>query len=163
MLLRLALCAAALLGSRVAGDGSAGLECAADGGASHERAARSGLVGNTHSAARSERAARQLWQVAAPGVITTVAGNGDYGFSGDNGPATSAVLRSPSGVAAGASGDVWAADTYNHRIRLVSASSGDIWTVAGNGTSGFSGDNGPATSATLQFPYGVAAGASGGL
>jgi uncharacterized protein (TIGR03437 family) len=95
------------------------------------------------------------------GVITTVAGNGTYGFSGDNGPATSARLYSPSGVAVDSAGNLYIADADNNRIRKVS--DGVITTVAGNGTEGFSGDNGPATSAQLYNPYGVAVDSAGNL
>ena len=87
------------------------------------------------------------------GVITTVAGSGTYGLSGDNGPATSAELEDPYGVALDSAGNFYVADTNNSRIRRVS--NGVITTVAGNGTGGFSGDNGPATSAELAIPYGV--------
>ena len=83
------------------------------------------------------------------GVITTVAGNGTAGFSGDNGPATSAQLNYPQGVAVDSAGNLYIADTGNNRIRKVS--NGVITTVAGNGTAGFSGDNGPATSAQLHW------------
>ena len=71
--------------------------------------------------------------------------HGLLGFSGDNGPATSAQLNSPDGVAVDSFGTLYIADTGNSRIRK--ASNGVISTVAGNGTPGFSGDNGPATSA----------------
>ena len=83
-------------------------------------------------------------------MIATVAGNGACGFSGDNGPATSAQLDFPMGVAVDSSGNLYIADTYDYRIRKVS--NGVITTVAGNGTPGFSGDNGPATSAQLDVP-----------
>src|ERR1019366_9345320 len=95
------------------------------------------------------------------GVITTVAGSGTAGFSGDNGPATSAQLYYPAGVAVDAAGNLYIADQYNHRIRKVS--NGVITTVAGSGTAGFSGDNGPATSAQLSGPGGVAADSAGNL
>ncbi len=86
------------------------------------------------------------------GIITTVAGNGTLGYSGDNGLATSAKLDVPSGVAVDASGNIYIADTYNNCIRKITATTGIITTVAGNGAAaGYSGDNGPATSAgTLQ-------------
>ncbi len=83
-------------------------------------------------------------------MITTVAGNGTAGYSGDNGPATSAQLIYPHGVAVDSAGNLYIADTNNYRIRKVS--NGVITTIAGNGTSGFSGDNGPATSAQLSDP-----------
>jgi RHS repeat-associated protein len=95
------------------------------------------------------------------GIITTVAGNGDYGFSGDGGDATAASLYFPSGVAVDALGDLYIADTYNHRIRKVSQ--GIITTVAGNGGLGFSGDGGDATAASLYYPSGVAVDASGDI
>jgi sugar lactone lactonase YvrE len=88
------------------------------------------------------------------GVITTVAGNGTPGFSGDNGPATSARLFEPVGVAVDSAGNLYIADFRNSRVRRVSK--GVITTVAGNGRGGFSGDNGPATSAQLVEPFGVA-------
>jgi hypothetical protein len=97
-----------------------------------------------------------------PGEITTVAGNNAWGYSGDNGPATSAWLDSPNSVAVDASGNLYIADTSNNRIRKV-APSGAITTVAGNGTAGYSGDGGPATSAELDRPYGVAVDQSGNL
>ena len=95
------------------------------------------------------------------GVITTVAGNGTAGFSGDNGPATSAQLYDPAGVAVDSAGNLYIADTGNNRIRKVS--NGVITTVAGNGTAGFSGDGGPATSAQLNDPQGVAVDSAGNL
>jgi DNA-binding beta-propeller fold protein YncE len=73
-------------------------------------------------------------------VIATVAGNRAQVFSGDNGPATSAQLNEPQGVAVDAAGNLCIADTDNNRLRKVS--SGIIATVAGSGTAGFSGDNG---------------------
>jgi uncharacterized protein (TIGR03437 family) len=95
------------------------------------------------------------------GVITTVAGNGTRGFSGDNGPATSAGLFDPSGLAVDSVGNLYFADSGNNRIRKVT--NGVITTVAGNGTPGFSGDNGPAASAGLYAPIGVAADSAGNL
>jgi len=95
------------------------------------------------------------------GIITTVAGNGTPGFSGDNGPATSAQLYLPYGIAVDSAGNLYIGDSGNNRIRKVS--NGVIATVAGNGTFGFSGDNGPATSAQLANPYGVAIDSAGNL
>ena len=86
------------------------------------------------------------------GVITTVAGNGSSGFSGDNGLAISAELSSPFGIALNAAGDLFIADMNNNRIREVNHSTGVITTIAGNGTDGFSGDNGPATAAQVAYP-----------
>ena len=96
------------------------------------------------------------------GVITTVAGNGLLtSFSGDGGAATSAQMYSPQGVAVDSSGNVYIADTNNNRVRMVS--NGVITTVAGTGTQGFSGDGGPATSAELYGPIGVAVDTAGNL
>jgi sugar lactone lactonase YvrE len=95
-------------------------------------------------------------------IIQTVAGNGTSAFSGDNGAATTASLSEPFGVAADAIGNLYIADTSNHRIRKVDTS-GRITTVAGNGTEGFSGDGGPATNATLNTPIGVAVDRAGNL
>src|ERR1700746_3763228 len=82
-------------------------------------------------------------------IILTAAGNGTSAFSGDNGAAATASLADPFGVAADAVGNLYIADTSNHRIRKIDTS-GIITTVAGNGTESFSGDGGPATSATLN-------------
>ena len=101
-------------------------------------------------------------KVSTNGIITTVAGNGTYGYSGDGGSATSAKLNYPTGVAVDASGNLFIADEENHRIRKVSTS-GVITTVAGNGTKGYNGDGGIADSAELYYPTGVAVDASGNL
>ena len=95
------------------------------------------------------------------GLIATVAGNGKFKFSGDGGPATSAALNGASGVAVDSAGNVFAADVGNHRIRRVS--SGIITTVAGNGISGYSGDQGSAAGAELFFPSAVAADSAGNI
>jgi prepilin-type N-terminal cleavage/methylation domain-containing protein len=100
---------------------------------------------------------------ASTGIITTVAGNGTAGYSGDGGAATSAELWGPYGVAVDSSGNLYIVEIWNFRIRKVTASTGIITTVAGNGTSGYSGDNGAATSAELWTPYGVAVDSSGNL
>jgi sugar lactone lactonase YvrE len=100
--------------------------------------------------------------VSPSGVITTVAGNGTAGFSGDGGPATAAQLHFPSGVAVDGAGDLYIADSVNERVRRVSPS-GVIATVAGNGTFGFSGDGGPATAAQLGFPNQLAVDGIGNL
>ena len=104
----------------------------------------------------------RIRKVSANGIITTIAGTGTYGFSGDGGVATSAQLYEPSGVATDAAGNLYIADFGNNRIRKVS-DNGIITTIAGTGTSGFSGDGGVATSAELNFPIGVATDAAGNL
>jgi len=97
------------------------------------------------------------------GTITTVAGTGGVsGFSGDGGQATSARLRGPRTMEADANGNLYITDTQNHRVRKVD-STGRITTFAGTGTAGYSGDNGPATSARLNNPHGVAVDAAGNV
>ncbi len=102
--------------------------------------------------------------LAAPGVgdITTVAGTGVPGYNGDGGVATSAQLNSPYGVAVDAWGNLFIADSENQRVRKVTASR-VITTVAGTGVAGYNGDGGAATSAQLNYPYGVAVDPSGNL
>ncbi|MBZ5629004.1 MAG: CHAP domain-containing protein [Acidobacteriia bacterium] len=84
--------------------------------------------------------------------ITTVAGNGTAGFSGDGGLATSAQLNFPDGVALDSSGNLFIGDALNNRIRKVAITTGNIVTVAGKGSAGYSGDGGSATNASLSFP-----------
>ena len=97
----------------------------------------------------------RIRRVDSSGTTTTIAGTGVSGFSGDGGAAVQARLNSPHGVAVDGSGNVFIADTNNHRIRRVD-SSGTITTIAGTGVSGFSGDGGPAVQAQLYLPHGVA-------
>ena len=89
------------------------------------------------------------------GVITTFAGNGMYGYSGDNGPATNAEFNGPEKVRCDDSGNVYISDQWNSAVRKVNAITGIITTYAGNGTAGYSGDNGPTTSAELNRPAGL--------
>jgi sugar lactone lactonase YvrE len=97
------------------------------------------------------------------GVITTVAGNGEGLYGGDGGQATSAELHRPYGVAVDTDGNIYIADTLNNRIRKVTISTGIITTVAGTGAPSYSGDGGPATSAGLNNPTGVAFDTAGNL
>ncbi len=101
-------------------------------------------------------------KVDTSGVISTVAGNGVAGYSGDGGPAANAQLNGPFGLAMDAAGDIYIADYYNHRIRKVNTS-GVISTVAGNGVGGYSGDGRSATDAQLHLPYRVAVDAVGNI
>src|SRR5205814_1665754 len=149
----------------VAGNGTAGFS--GDGGpaTAAELAGPAGVAldgaGNLFLAESSQWAERppanaRVRQVAAGrGAITTVAGGGTCGFSGDGGPATAAGLFSPSGVALDGAGNLFIADSNSRRVRRVDASTGTITTVAGNGTFGFGGDGGPATAAQVD-PTGVA-------
>jgi len=100
---------------------------------------------------------------AATGLITTIAGNGTAGFFGDGGAATSAELNGPGGTVVDSAGNLYIADFVNQRIRMVSATTGTITTIAGNGTAGFSGDNGAATSAELSGPVSDALDSAGNL
>jgi trimeric autotransporter adhesin len=107
------------------------------------------------------------------GNIYTVAGNGVGGYSGDGGPATSAELDFPDGVAVDAAGNLLLTDTSNNRVRVVAASTGtfygqsmttgDIYTIAGDGTSGFTGDGGPATAAELFEPGSLSVDSAGNV
>ena len=99
---------------------------------------------------------------ASTGIITTVAGNGGFTFSGDGGLATAASLNHPAGVALDTNGNLFIADAYNCRVRRVDASTGIITTFAGSGQSGVSGDGGLATSVDIS-PVGVAIESSGNL
>src|SRR5215470_7066938 len=112
-------------------------------------------------------------QAMTAGDIYTVAGNGTFGFSGDGGPATSAALFSPSSVQVDHAGNLVIADLDNFRIRVVAESTGtfygqamtagDIYTVAGDGVEGFSGDGGPATGAELDSAARVTVDPAGNL
>ena len=97
------------------------------------------------------------------GIITTIAGDGAFAFSGDGGLATSASLANAFGFAVDASGNIFIVDSNNNRIRRVDVTTGIISTVAGDGGSGFSGDGGPATGASIGFPFSVVVDAAGNL
>uniref|UniRef100_A0A6C0D8L4 Teneurin NHL domain-containing protein n=1 Tax=viral metagenome TaxID=1070528 RepID=A0A6C0D8L4_9ZZZZ len=99
----------------------------------------------------------------APSIITTLAGTGVQGFSGDGRAGLNASFNSLSGVAVDRNGNLFIADAGNHRIRRVAAGTGIITTVAGNGTAGFSGDGGAGSNASLNYPIGVAVDGAGNL
>ncbi len=107
----------------------------------------------------ADKGNQRIRQVSS-GNISTIAGGGSIG---DGGLATSAILANPFNVAEDAAGDIYIADTANNRVRFVSAKTGNISTVAGTGVEGYTGDGGPATSATLDGPTGVALDAAGDL
>jgi uncharacterized protein (TIGR03437 family) len=96
------------------------------------------------------------------GIITTIAGTGSFGFQGDNGPGIQAFISDVHGLAVDSGLNVYIADTHNSRIRQVTPA-GNIYTVAGNGTVGYAGDGGPATSAELTLPSSVAVDSSGNI
>ncbi len=104
----------------------------------------------------------RIRKVDTNGIITTIAGTNNAGFSGDGGAATNASLNQPIGVAADAYGDIFISDFLNNRIRMVDAS-GNITTVAGNGGTGYTGDGGLATNANLFQPRGVGLDSYGNL
>ena len=93
---------------------------------------------------------------AATGIIATIAGTGEAGYSGDGGQATEAALNEPYGVVVDRAGNVYTADRLNRRVRRIDARSGVITTLAGTGEAAFSGDGGPAAQAGLAEPNGLA-------
>ncbi len=111
----------------------------------------------------TDRSHNRIRKILPSGVISTVAGNGQFGYSGDNGSATAAALAAPFAVALDQAGNLYIADSGNSRVRKVAASTGIITTFAGNGTADFSGDNGLATSASLSDPVGLAFDSAGAL
>lgn len=147
----------------VAGNGFGGLS--GDGGAATSAQLRGPQavavdgVGNLYIADTLNHVVRK---VAADGTITRVAGTGTYGYSGDGGRATQAMLNYPKGLVADGAGNLYVADSFNSRIRMVTAN-GMITTVAGNGKFGNRGDGGPAASAQLNSPSGVTLDAAGNL
>jgi sugar lactone lactonase YvrE len=108
--------------------------------------------GNLYIADRENHRVRK---VNRKGIITTVAGNGTAGFSGDGGPATQASLNLPSGLVVDNKGNLYISDRSNNRVRMVNGK-GIIKTIAGNGNDGYHGDNMPALQATLDKPFGLA-------
>lgn len=140
--------------STVAGTGEQGF--GGDGGAASSALLDSPIgvavdaAGNLYIADTHNQRIRKV----SGGVITTIAGTGAAGFSGDGAAATAATLNQPTGVAVDSNGNVYIADTNNHRIREITA--GLLTTVAGNGEQTYSGDGGLATAAGLDSPSGIA-------
>ena len=104
----------------------------------------------------------RIRRIDVSGVISTFAGTGNWGYSGDGGPAAEARLRWPSGITTDSAGSLYVADSLNDRVRKID-SMGIITTIAGTGEEGYSGDGGPATEARLFDPRGVALDATGNL
>jgi len=160
----------------VAGNGTAGYS--GDGGAATSAEINSPIGVKVDSAGNiyiGDFGNYRIRKVTAAGIISTVAGNGTAGYSGDGGAATSAELNGPAHVALDGSGNIYFADANNNRIRVVNTGTlavmiagtviqpGDIATVAGDGTGGYSGDGGAATGAELWTPWGVAVDSAGDI
>ncbi len=109
-----------------------------------------------------ENLGQKIRKINTAGIISTFAGTGAMGFSGDGGPATAATMNRGGFLYADALGNIYVSDNGNHRIRVVNTS-GIITTVAGNGSATFGGDGGPATVASLNYPGGIIKDASGNL
>ncbi len=157
LLLSLPLCAQRYVISTVAG----GTPAPATGSATSVSLGLPGKVAVDPTGNVYFTALNSVYRLQSGGVLTRVAGNGRPGFSGDGGPATSAQLNSPQGLAIDKSGNIYIADTGNQRVRLVT--NGVISTFAGTGIAGFEGDFGNATSANLHLPSAVAVDGNGNV
>ncbi len=104
----------------------------------------------------SDNGNQRIRKVDTSGIISTVAGTGGLGFTGDGGAATNAMLNYPADITVDRHGNLIISDSYNDRIRRVDATTGIITTVAGTGVAGLSGDGGPATAAMINKPHGLA-------
>jgi sugar lactone lactonase YvrE len=111
----------------------------------------------------SDSNSNRVRRIDTSGIVTTIAGTGATGFSGDGGPATQAALHGPAGLDVDSNGNLYIADWFNSRIRKVDLATGIITTAVGTGAHGFSGDGGPATSAAVNMPTAIAAGPGGEL
>ena len=105
----------------------------------------------------------RIRMVTPSGIIYTVAGNGVSGNQGDGGQAVNASLTGPLDVAVSRTGMLYVTDKYDHRVRAINLKTGIISTLAGTGVSGYSGDAGPATSAQLSYPLGLAVDSAGNV
>jgi sugar lactone lactonase YvrE len=151
--------------STVAGNGTAGYSGDGSAAVAAELYNPTGIAfdggGNMFIADESNNVIRKV--DASTQIITTIAGTGVAGYSGDGGPGTTAELNQPAHVVFDRTVNLYITDSNNERIRKVDALTDEITTVAGNGTTGFSGDGGPATSAQFNFPDGVALDSNGNL
>lgn len=110
------------------------------------------------------REGHSIWSMdLQSGRLAHRAGSGRKGYSGDGGPAKQATFNGPKGIAVGAKGKVFVADTENHVIRMVDPRQSTVATVVGNGQRGFAGDGGPATQATMDRPHGICVDEDGSL
>ncbi len=143
-----------------AGDGTRGFS--GDGGAATSAQLQNpqGIAVSATGIVIADTSNERIRVVSSAGTIATVAGNGTFGLGGDGGLATAATLQNPFDCAVDATGRIYIADVFNQRVRRVDLD-GTITTIAGTGLSGFSGDGGPATSAELDEPDGVALDAQG--
>jgi len=143
----------------VAGNGAAGAAFGGEGGpavAARLNAPEAALVDANGDLLIANSSYHRIHRVdASTRKIETIAGNGTPGFSGDNGPAVDAQVNRPSDLAFDKQGNLFFADALNNRVRRIDATTDAVTTVAGNGLFGFSGDNGPATSAKLATPSGL--------
>ena len=156
---------ASALMTTIAGNGTGGYN--GDGGMANqtELYAPTGvavdLAGNIYIAEKANSRIRKV--AVGSNIISTIAGNGTVGYSGDGGTANNAQLNNPSGVTIDGAGNIYIADAGNHCIRKVAANIGVISTIAGNGIAGYSGDGGAAITAMLHNPSGVAVDLSGNV
>jgi hypothetical protein len=150
--------------STIAGNGTAGYT--GDGGQATNASFNNPVSftfdnnGNLYIADEFNNAVRKIDR---RGIITTVVGTGNSGYSGDGGQASAAQLYYPAGVTLDEVGNLYIADYYNNAVRKVNLTTGIITTVAGNGTPGYSGDGGLATAATLNQPWGIDIDAQGNI
>ena len=141
------------------GDGGPAVEAYFDVGHDGFLSVATDAAGNVYVTALGSHRVRRI---DTTGVISTFAGTGEDGFSGDGGPAVQARLNNPAGVAVDGAGNVYVADVGNHRVRRIDTT-GVILTFAGTGEDGFSGDGGPAVEAALSYPVSVAVDAAGNV
>lgn len=141
----------------IAGNGKAGNTGMTGPAASAQvNAPRGGMVDGAGNLFFADRGNHVVRKIDTNGAITTVAGNGAAGTTGDGGAATAAELNAPADVAMDPAGDLFIADSGNNKIRMVDANTGLISTIAGTGVAGYTGDTGDATAATLNNPQALA-------
>jgi DNA-binding beta-propeller fold protein YncE len=125
------------------------------------RALAFGLMGELYICLRNDHKVRQVDMHT--GIIRTIAGTGEQGYSGDHGPALRATFNGPKEIAVDRQGNIVLVDTENHCLRRIDTASGEVTTVAGTGQPGGAGDGGPAVAATLKRPHGACVDALGNI